>query len=286
MSTSYTKFDFDGNWKNSFENILSELISKGEVDIPEGLSLQDYACKDGFFRVQGKIVLAYIRDQQHSRRETNKIYNTTYKYHLLNCKHLREFNQKNYIEKYVLRSPSYLGEKGDSTFNVNILDGGKLIEDGLNEELLVCKFCLSESNFKDYSNLRNRAEKDKFVINFNYKEFFESEKIIVRDLWSLNLIDESISEINAYPPNWIFLSKKIKDNNNYRCKLCSLNCKSHKHLLHLHHKNGRKNDNNISNLVPLCVDCHSKQRGHEFMREEYLNKIMDCEKFRKTQHLS
>ena len=276
MNTNYIEYSIGSTWNNSFDDILSILEGKGEIEIPENESLQNYVCDDGYFRVKGKIVLAYIKDQQLSRREKNKQYNTTYKYHLLNCEHLRNFHKKNYIEKYVLRNPNYLGERGDSNFNVNVLDGGDLISKGLQEELLVCKFCLKESNFNNYQNYKG-LEKDKFVREFNYKDFFDSEKVKIQDLWSLNLKNEKNSNINSYPPNWRNISRLVRDKNNFRCEVCDLDCSKYKHLLHVHHINGRKDDNRINNLKSLCISCHSKEPGHHFMRNFHQVDVLKCE---------
>ena len=276
METEYFEIKKETNWNNSFDDILSLLIDQGEIVIPDNETLEKYVCDDGFFRVKGNIVLAYIRDQQFSRREKNKQYNTTYKFHLLNCEHLRNFHRKNYLEKYVLRNPNFLGEKGDSNFNVNVIDGGKIISKGLQEELLVCKYCLSESNFNNYQNLRG-AEKDKFVREFDYKRFFDSEKVRIQDLWSLNLKSDKNTNINVYPPNWKKLSQSIRKNNKFKCTNCGLDCSKHQYLLHVHHINGKKNDNSKKNLKALCISCHSKEPGHSFMRNFHKDDVEECE---------
>ena len=284
MGVNYKKFETKNEWINSFDDILSELINEGEIEIDDETSLQDFVCDDGFFRVKGKIVLAYIRDQQLSRREKNKLNGTTYKYHLLNCKHLREFHKKNYIEKYVLRNPSYLGNEGDAKFNINVIEGGNLIQKGLNEQMLVCKYCLSESNFKGYTNIKQKTLRNKFVDSFNYKEFFDSDKIKIKDLWSLNIRDEDKVNINAYPPNWRSISARVREKNQYCCYGCKVDLNKNKSLLHVHHLNGRKDDNSISNLITLCVVCHSRQNGHSFMREFYKKEIFECENIRFRQN--
>ena len=44
---------------------------------------------------------------------------------------------------------------------------------------------------------------------------------------------------------------------------CKVNLSNDKRLLHVHHKNSEKSDNREKNLVAFCVECHSKQAGHE-----------------------
>jgi hypothetical protein len=41
--------------------------------------------------------------------------------------------------------------------------------------------------------------------------------------------------------------------------------KERKRLLHVHHKNGNRNDNEQKNLEVLCIDCHSKAPLHDSM---------------------
>ena len=275
MGAKYNKIKVVEEW-TPIDKLLNVLISDGEVEISDDLKLHDFACADNFFRVRGKIVLAYIRDQQRHRREKNFDNGTTYKYHLINCEHLRTYAKRRLIDRYVLRRPNFLGKKGDATFNVNVIDRNEIIEKGLQEELLVCKFCLKETKFNGYDSIKNSASKDEFVQKFNYKEFFDSTEIIVKDLWSLNLGDEMSSNINIYPPNWRSISKKVRESQNYNCSKCKRSFKNHKEYLHVHHINGRKDDNSFRNLTPLCISCHSDEPGHEFMKVLHKKSIFNC----------
>ncbi|WP_209022170.1 HNH endonuclease signature motif containing protein [Pseudomonas fluorescens] len=44
-----------------------------------------------------------------------------------------------------------------------------------------------------------------------------------------------------------------------------MNLTEQRHLLHVHHVNGVKQDNSSANLLPLCIDCHRKQPLHDHM---------------------
>ena len=138
--------------------------------------------------------------------------------------------------------------------------------------MLVCKYCLSESNFKGYTKIKQKTLRNKFVDSFNYKVFFDSDKIKIKDLWSLNIRDEDKVNINAYPQTGDQLVLELREKNQYCCYKCKVDLNKNKSLLHVHHLNGRKDDNSKSNLIPLCVVCHSRQNGHSFMREFYKKK--------------
>lgn len=72
---------------------------------------------------------------------------------------------------------------------------------------------------------------------------------------------------NVYPDDWNEISRRLKEKYNYTCQECHrkfFDCKS---LLHVHHKNGLKNDCRESNLEVLCYDCHQAKHNHKIMRK-------------------
>ena len=79
---------------------------------------------------------------------------------------------------------------------------------------------------------------------------------------------------NGYAHRWIRtnvqgfedtanVSKKLREEANYICDNCKSDCKNNKHLLHVHHKDGVKWNNNLDNLEVLCAACHFKKPGHK-----------------------
>ena len=74
--------------------------------------------------------------------------------------------------------------------------------------------------------------------------------------------------------NWAEISHTFRQKKQYRCERCTVSLiePGHRRLLHTHHINGVKSDNNESNLCALCVDCHSKQDFHQQMFVPYKDK--------------
>ena len=61
MDTEYQKNEVNV-WNFQGDSILDRIIKEGEVIVEEG-DISNYIEDDGFFRVEGKLVLVYIRDQ-------------------------------------------------------------------------------------------------------------------------------------------------------------------------------------------------------------------------------
>jgi hypothetical protein len=74
---------------------------------------------------------------------------------------------------------------------------------------------------------------------------------------------------SRYPNNWSEIALKLKQQANWKCEKCGLQClmpnddvsrlsKSErmKITLNVHHKNYRPEDNRPENLICLCTACH------------------------------
>lgn len=75
---------------------------------------------------------------------------------------------------------------------------------------------------------------------------------------------------DKYASNWTSISKKWKEKANWTCQKCRvyLGRKEHKRLLQVHHINRNSLDNRETNLIALCLVCHSEQpgKGHKRLR--------------------
>ena len=182
MDTEYQKNEVNV-WNFQGDSILDRIIKEGEVIVEEG-DISNYIEDDGFFRVEGKLVLVYIRDQFIRRNPYNDSYdqeiteeyikeNQSYRYHLIECQTIRKAISDQRRNRYVLRSPSYKGEKGDDKFKINIIEkSSKDILLTMNDTLKVCKHCLNQGNINSYKDYPERELED---IETNDVESFDEE---------------------------------------------------------------------------------------------------------------
>ena len=81
---------------------------------------------------------------------------------------------------------------------------------------------------------------------------------------------------DLYSEDYEELSLQFRKNNNWTCQKCGIKLKpEHHHFLHVHHINGVKSDNKPTNLMCLCIKCHSEQPDHDHLKskEDYIKFI-------------
>jgi uncharacterized protein YlaI len=192
-----------------------------------------------------------------------------HRYHLVNCKTLRQALAEGWREKYKMT------QKENGHFYYRFLKDNKVYKKNNEQPLYVCYFCLQEINKKHNSSLQY----DKF--NFTPKVFFSDE---FRGHWLVNSNYQVDSESipNCYQQDWGEISKKYKAKVNYRCEEAScrypdLSAPSLRKYLHCHHVNMDKSNNNFSNLKSVCLECHAKQPNHGHMQtahyRQYVEKV-------------
>lgn len=201
--------------------------------------------KDNTIKYDDKNVILYIRDQYS--------YDGQYKYHVSWCRTLREMRNNKKLNRYVI------SRRTDGTFYVNILDKNsqKMVAESVEQELCVCKNCLTEINYNEYKVKKNLQ--NEIYENFSLREFLEKYDTRFKQLPKYTA---HTAPKNEYPPNWNEISKEFKTIKEWRCEKCGADYKDNKAYLDVHHIDSNKFNVNFSNLKALCKKCHGEEPGH------------------------
>lgn len=277
MGTEYSKNEIEV-WKPIDDSVLSEILRTGEVLI-ENEELEKYIENDGFFRVNNKTVLVYIKNQ-YLKYWSGEDGESKYRYHLYNCSTIRSSIESGRKNRYVFRDPVFIRGKGDEIFEINLTEFGSTeTTKTVNERLKVCRNCLKETNFENFDR-KSRSEKNIFWNNFNYKLFFEIHEI--QRLALINFKDYRLALKNEYPENFSEISKDFRNRKNWTCEECGiyLGDKENRKYLHTHHIDHQKTNNSLFNLKALCIGCHSKKPHHDILKNNiqyysFINKTFD-----------
>lgn len=224
-----------------------ELSGKG-IEVP---LTEVEVSKDGLLRYRGRQVVLYIQDHGWNVAEVVRNGEAGKKFHIADCKTLEDMRQKRRFERYVVRNDTseYFYITGSERFGFQKIEG--------NARLKVCKNCLKKLFSQEYS----RDPRGVFL-NFDLKEFFQHHKSIF-----LSKPSRLSGQFDGgYSEDWARISATYKQNSDFTCEECGVNLRNHTGLLHVHHIDGVKTNNHPSNLKALCVDCHSRQPGHDHMR--------------------
>lgn len=206
--------------------------------------------EDKTIQYKGRRVILYIRDWT---LYSDKHSISSPKFHISYCQTLQKMFTQNRRGRYVVAS------RNDGLFLVNIIENNE-IKNTKEVELDVCSNCLHTINWMGYSSQLSSSEKQEIKDRFTLENFF---KYYPKDLIdSTGLYRDEIAKDNLYPKNWIYISKKLRDETNYSCQKCGLILKNHKKFLDVHHIDGNKSNSLSSNLQVLCIECHSKIHPH------------------------
>jgi 5-methylcytosine-specific restriction endonuclease McrA len=118
------------------------------------------------------------------------------------------------------------------------------------------------------------------MYNFSLKRFFEGHDSYIPE--TITRYEDS-THIQDYSDDHAAVAATCKRDVNYTCQKCGVRCAGNRHLLHLHHQNGDKFDNYPSNLLVLCVECHSREPKHDHLRKQFRDEIDLISKLRKEQ---
>jgi len=158
-NTEYKSFDYKAKKIIDKNEYLNRALSNTgiEVDISE-ISTG----KNATLNYADKPVLLYMKDWYFDPAVGVK----PYKFHIANCKTIREFSRKQQSDKYTV------SQRTDGFFYVNLIeeDTEKVVETNSLKKMQVCKNCLMELEYNGYQN----HWKDKDIYEeFDIAEFFE-----------------------------------------------------------------------------------------------------------------
>ena len=249
VDKNFGKFSFNTDW---------ETIEISGITITP--SDKNFRVENNELYFKNTKVLLYIRDQAMYGQPEDilKNYKSGYKFHLSWCKTLQSMFNSGKYEKYVVST------RQDEVLLVRAIGSNNKVYES-EQKLHVCRYCLSTLNYKGYR-YATKAQKDKIYNEFSLKEFFNVQNSDY-SFHDMPKHYEYSAKTNIYPDNWEHVSELHRKICHYRCERCGKDC-SHDHsLLHVHHKNGNKQDIRQSNLIALCLECHISEHPH--MRNLY-----------------
>lgn len=239
------KIEFDIG-KTSFDGLdIDKLLSTTGIEI-EPNDVEEF---NGLLSYKGRQVLLYIPDQGYRVDDVLEKSSLGRKFHVSDCRTLEEMKNKKRFDRYIVTN-DLSGEfkvNGFSKLQNKNIDGTARLE--------VCKNCLDKLNYKNY-----KIEKQKVFREFKIDDFFENYSTLFRHLPKFNKVYKS-----EYTSDWDSISKDYRSSKNYICEGCNTSFIENKKLLHTHHINGVRTDNNLSNLKAFCLDCHRKQPNHSHL---------------------
>lgn len=222
------------------------LSEKGiEVDLSELESIGN------LLTYKGRQVLLYIPDHGSSVQAVLSGESEGKKFHVAHCQTLEKMRSAQRFERYVATT------KLDGFFAVTGVDRWNGGEVSGEVRLLVCKNCLSKLNYRQAglsSTVRHRVRNE-----FDITEFFETYSSCFP---YMPVRDAPEKGSGAYVDNWKEISEGVRAAADWKCSHCKIDLSDCKNLLHVHHIDGNKANNKLSNLRPLCAACHREQPLH------------------------
>jgi hypothetical protein len=237
--------------------LLSKELEKARSDFVKGEGIDGTKVKElrktwisdrPLIDADGNPFVLFIYDQAgqnyRPRRRHHNHGSREYKYHFTWCKTLESMTQAGRRARYKA--------KYDLDNNVFTVNRGRVHDE--QQELNVCKYCLSTFNYEGYSD----------APPWHREEIYEAfdPAIFFSNHLPQNLIRPSHPfHTGRYPRNWREISLRIKAERGNRCEECGST-----KFLQVHHINGVKDNIDPRNLKVLCYFHHSKQPYHTHMR--------------------
>lgn len=226
-----------------------------EALLVQGISidLSQVGSTAGLLTYEGRQVLLYIPDQGSNITNLLKGDKSAGKrFHVAECETLISMRENHRFERYIATTDV------SGKFKVHGLDLSRRAMDG-QAALHVCINCLKHLN---YQQAQVQGPASRVRDEFNLFEFFGTYSSCFTFLPKRTQADTGSS---TYTEDWPIISRNLRLHQNWTCSACHVNLAEHRHLLHVHHVDGVKNNNRSANLKVLCAACHKNQPLHEHM---------------------
>lgn len=200
----------------------------------------------------------HIYDPFVSRENLEAVPAINPKFHLSDCITLETMRNQNRYDRYVV------SQQTDGLFPVRAYD--HLNERRDQNEILAriqpCKNCLKELDYEGFVNA-SYSERRRIFDQFDLSDFFATYQTFFRTL--PRLTRQGMGE-GQYTADWARISARLRREANWICSECTVNCSHDKDLLHVHHRDGNRGNNQKNNLQVLCIECHGKRPAHSRLR--------------------
>ncbi|MCK5812871.1 MAG: hypothetical protein KAH03_01380 [Cocleimonas sp.] len=228
-----------------------------DTELKKGIqvSIKDITIREnGLLSYKDRQVLLYIQDHAWNVPVVMSDGSQGKKYHLAYCRTLVEMNMggryNRYVVKHDISGEFYIDGANRFTKEYEFGDA----------TLCVCKNCLTHLDYKNYSRVTGYQKKHIFD-NFSLEEFFNTYQSYFQYQPKYNEGENK----STYVDDWKQQSDSYRASMQWTCERCQVILSHHQHLLHTHHINGVKSDNEIKNLQALCLECHATELNHGHM---------------------
>ena len=180
------------------------------------------------------------------------------KFHFSWCSTLEEMEKRGRFARYILSRRKVnkfaVQAKEIEPSQIHIHGENHVMED---VSLYACKNCLNETKYKGYHKGRSKDEKNKRVEEFNIQDFLDEHEGTF-NTWKFYRTQHTDKNVplNVYTSSFPEISRFLRESSSWKCSRCSVSMINKKEGLHVHHRNGVKNDDKLNNLQVLCALCH------------------------------
>lgn len=236
------------------------------VKLAEGIELEldKVNTTAGLFEHEGEQVVIYIKDhtwlakrQHYNFSRMLKQPDRCRRVHLMECRTIEDMKSQGRFERYVVTN------RRDNQYSIAAMDdAGQQVE--VDAPLRPCKNCLKALNYSMYNEL-STLQKEEVFRSFDVEAYLESYSTFFSERPS-----QWADEVRPYDyvSEWSRTSFRIREAHHWVCQDCGVNLSdsAHRKYLHVHHKNGIKGDNSLSNLEVVCALCHQSKPMHGHMQ--------------------